>query len=380
MHLAPRASHLTPFCAWAGEARLNMSDVVGGARKRTRRSTNKLRSGCVACKYMHTPQIALGTLLTMSSFLAGRDRHIRCNEAKPICSACAVAGVNCRYPDPFRPSKHSVFAHGNVLSSPNMTSVCHNPLDELSVSNFSSRGLPNDWRDRYFLDHYRSRSLHEFSTGFDYQLWNQHICQLSASNLAVRHALVALSAQHKIHVQQKRENYLDTASTAVYAIEHYGKSIQTVNSHTSKPAGQDNFVEETLVTCLLLLCFELLRGDDLAALTHLTGAMQIMDQVLDRPQPTTAIALRKECQPIALVAKTFARLDLQCSLYVGSRSPKLFLHDHFSETCSGPIPLLMSPNAKFTDITGACNALDCCIGRSYYFMRTSAEKVKYLTA
>jgi hypothetical protein len=84
-------------------------------------------------------------------------------------------------------------------------------------------------------------------------------------------------------------------------------------------------LEEIIITCLIFIFMEVLRGDDVAAVTHLDGALKLYSCA--QPTGQTFIHARKNIitsnmdMAFDSLTKTLLWLDVQSVLYMGCRTP-----------------------------------------------------------
>jgi hypothetical protein len=195
---------------------------------------------------------------------------------------------------------------------------------------------------------------------------------MSANSPPVQYAIIALAAQHKAYAEWRPTQTLAPESQDIYPLLNYGKAIRALNSRITDVSNSTRMVQESLVACLLFICLNILQGNDLGAMTHLSSGLQInvhLAKTICISEPGSSNG------PIHQLIETFKRLDLQAALYLGSHQIKsVSLEvDHGSsisipEYCEKP----------FRSPEEARQALMDIVLSAAHFMRLTAEPLKYL--
>jgi hypothetical protein len=164
----------------------------------------------------------------------------------------------------------------------------------------------------------------------DSDFWQRGILRASSSS-AVQHAAIAFGAVYEQRVaRQNHHRSLSSSSPNGRQLEflsslRYEIAIQILRHRIAETSQTREMLEEIMIACLIFVFMEILRGDDIAAVTHLDGALnlyscaqpsgQILDHVREsRGASNTSPALDR-------FAKIFLRLDTQSVIYMGSRTP-----------------------------------------------------------
>ena len=210
--------------------------------------------------------------------------------------------------------------------------------------------------------------------------------RMSLSVPAIHHAVIALSALHEGYLSNSNRCNLGIRDRheqlVAYSRRKYGKAIQTLNLQLYNNPDDEKMIEETLVACLLFICFEILQGNDMAALTHLEGGLQIFGK-LCRPRTGASLSITGSENPsVSSMADMFSRFDIQASSFMGSRPVK-----SDSSTTNNVIPqpelsitrALPSTGFKsFTTILDARDNLNTLLAYVYQFLRSTARDCQYL--
>jgi hypothetical protein len=175
------------------------------------------------------------------------------------------------------------------------------------------------------------------SSSFDNDFWSRTTLQMAFSEPAVRHALIALGYSCSIEsgtMKHARSKYTSAHGSKTLLL-HYNKSVRSLVDRM----GQSNYTPEVgLVTCLLFVCMEFLRGNYHTAFTHLTNGLKIIaehrkykgrDATLPKPaSPTeacmttnikTSSLLEDELEPIfvrSLASAMMYGVDVEATVQI----------------------------------------------------------------
>ncbi|WAO86177.1 Zn(2)-C6 fungal-type domain-containing protein [Fusarium falciforme] len=222
-----------------------------------RKGSKKVRTGCITCKI----------------------RKVKCDEAKPHCLRCIKTGRKC---DGYRQSPNS---------SP----------EPLSLSPSPGFGSPAETRA---FDYYRSRTSRILSGPSDTGFWGGLVIKMSASEPAVRHAILAISSLHEAVDSRSRTGHkLDTR----FAFREYGNAITSLRNW----AQRDEPSAIPLLVCILFICVEFLADRDSAAQMHICQGRKILSGLGDGHSSTMEM-VKRSLVPI------YTRLSLSSFLF-GSR-------------------------------------------------------------
>ncbi|KAM5346189.1 hypothetical protein ACJ41O_009194 [Fusarium nematophilum] len=227
-----------------------------------RKGSKKVRTGCITCKI----------------------RKVKCDEAKPHCLRCLKTGRKC---DGYRQSPNS---------SPEPSSLSPAP------------GFESQEAVRAF-DFYRTRTSKILSgavadTGF----WAGVVVKMSASEPAVRHAMLAIASLHEaVDAKSRRGRRLDTR----FAFREYGNAIASLRNW----AQRDEPSAVPLLVCVLFICIEFLADRDTAAQMHICQGRKILSNLGDGRSPAMEM-VKHSLVPI------YTRLSLASFLF-GSRPAEI---------------------------------------------------------
>jgi hypothetical protein len=218
----------------------------------------KARTGCLTCK----------------------ARKVKCDESRPSCRRCTLAGRTC-----------DRSLNGNSLSRVVAWSSPGPNADGLL-----SNGLHND--EIRWLEHFHSHTGPSLSGDPDYRsFWTLELPQLSVSESAIRHALLAVGSCHaRYEAQLEGSKHRGQIEDPGFAIKHYNLAIanlrKVVETKHAKP-------HVPLICCLLFICLECLYGNTKLILTHLQNGLKILDSYEDHPGNNGALkSLTTRVHPI----------------------------------------------------------------------------------
>ncbi|KAL4925352.1 Zn(II)2Cys6 transcription factor domain-containing protein [Aspergillus undulatus] len=195
---------------------------------RPRASKPKVRTGCITCK----------------------TRKVKCDEGKPACRRCVSTGRKC-----------DGYAQRSA-GTPQEPSLC-----TIAVSIEESRALE-------FFFHTTSHQLAGFlERGF----WTRSVLQLSLSEPSIRLALAALGSLHEHEASQQM-------STTAVADQLYSRAMRCT---MDKAAAGETAVPIVAMASILFTSFEFLRGNSVAAATHIASGIKLV-QNSRQNSPTTA--------------------------------------------------------------------------------------------
>ncbi len=182
-------------------------------------------------------------------------------------------------------------------------------------------GIAGDLRERRSFHHFRIRTAKDLSGCFDSNFWNCLVLQLSHSEPAIKHALVALGAAHESY----QAGHVDSFITPGLAMQQYNRAITILSQQLSNPSRRAT--EITLICCVIFVCFESVRGNYDVALVHLKSGLNI----LKSKELTTTKVMSEDVpylDPLTDVddlIEFFTRLDVSASAFLDIQAPQLVM-------------------------------------------------------
>lgn len=196
--------------------------------------------------------------------------------------------------------------------------------------------------ERRSFQHFRIRTADDLSGYFDSNFWNRLILQLSHSEPAIKHALIALGAAHESY----QAGHADSLNSPSLALKQYNKAISCLKQQLLSRSRRNT--EVALICCVLFICFESVRGDYDAALLHLKSGIEILKNktiLADKDCSGEVPYLDPETDEDDLI-ELFTRLDVSASAFLDIQPPQLAMR------LSEALPYLET-NTPFRDLVEA---------------------------
>ncbi|KAL6693190.1 hypothetical protein J3F84DRAFT_381838 [Trichoderma pleuroticola] len=141
------------------------------------------------------------------------------------------------------------------------------------------------------IQFFTEQTIQQLSMFFPDEFWSTRVLQLAYSESCIWHALVALSTYH--------ERYIDRSpgGDALFALRHYNLAINSLSSV------RHDLSLIHLVSCIIFICIEILRGHIRSAIRLYTSGCRMMREI----QPT----ISNRDHLFHLIEAFFNRLTLQ---------------------------------------------------------------------
>lgn len=147
---------------------------------------------------------------------------------------------------------------------------------------------------RYF-NIFQERTAREISGFFDSDVWSRSILQVCHEEGFARHAIIALGALYltidSVQSQQQlsfgpEDRWKIGTRHHEYALRQYGKALQLMRDIPEKKTQE--WVRNTLISCLLTSCFETYIGNQDSALVQAQIGIDLLDMNQDTYCPMTS--------------------------------------------------------------------------------------------
>ncbi|KAL4871329.1 hypothetical protein BDV12DRAFT_206503 [Aspergillus spectabilis] len=185
---------------------------------RQRRRTTHVKSGCRTCKV----------------------RRVKCDEKRPSCGKCTASGRTC--------------------------------------DGYGIWGQPSIAHRKRYLDRFRNLLADKLSQPLGSHFWGSVVTQLSMTEPAVLHASIALASAYDSFLPgNSRAAAAKTALPASFMLRQYNRAIRALTSSIS-PENRLS-LRAAVVSCVLLICLEIMRGDVNAMQTHFSSRIQLLRQL-----------------------------------------------------------------------------------------------------
>ncbi|KAF2724908.1 hypothetical protein K431DRAFT_336390 [Polychaeton citri CBS 116435] len=234
----------------------------------------KVKSGCKTCK----------------------SRKVKCDESRPACNRCISTGRVCE--------GYGIWGGGgNLYSSRPVKEACMLLRQPPSLASLiSPSGIA-------YLEWFKCRVAPKIPGSFLSRFWDTLVLQASSDEPAVLHAILALSSVHRIETVKSRGQHKSSALSTeqdLFPVQHYVKAIQYLRSHL---AVEDRMsCRVTLITCVVFVVLELLRGQFKMSQNHLQKGINILKQMKKAPD-----TFQDSCDNWIL--EIMSRLHLQVQLF-----------------------------------------------------------------
>lgn len=189
-----------------------------------------------------------------------RKRRVKCDEVAPTCTRCLQYNRACEReaPKPRKPVSHGFKLVAYEIKP---------PRDEGNPIAKTNRGL-----EYFYLN-----SLPVLAQCDPSPLWSYATIQIQNSGLPLRDIASAIGTQHRIAQRDEADSAIHSEACVLYA-KAVKRFQRTIREYNSKDAA------DVTLGCFLFSILESLRGIQTRPLTHLMGAMSVIDGE-DEPNP-----------------------------------------------------------------------------------------------
>ncbi|KAI1140149.1 hypothetical protein F5Y05DRAFT_377357 [Hypoxylon sp. FL0543] len=298
----------------------------------------KVKSGCRTCK----------------------TRRVKCDEGWPVCFRCLSTGRVCE--------GYGIWGGGDSHcgrrpagpagpDSSKCLKVFYAPTLIKSGNKEESRQL--EW--------FTYRTAFKLPGVFRFPFWDMLVFQAASSEPAVLHAVLTLSSAHRWESLSAQASTTKDApdEQEQFTLQHYSKAITHLHPHFS--ARNNASIRVALITCLIFVMAEFLRGHYKSGITHLQNGLKLLNEYRARSRAIDSYSLFLEpcCNSVdAWIIQAFIRLDVQAKfLGYGSQYLNIVLEDCMLET--------PAPELTFQSINQARQLLDRLFSQIFYLNHES---------
>lgn len=228
--------------------------------------------------------------LTYTTF---RVRRIKCDEAKPSCQRCSTTGRKC---DGYR---------SDITISSEAPKNSTDFIQRISVH------IPGNAEEKRGFDFFLRNTAAELAGYYDSSFWEQFILAASVQKPSLRHAVIALGALHEDFSRKRPVPSIPSAEDrkTQFALNQYAKAMGALRRSLS--SGKEEPLT-ALMSCVLFVCFDSLRGWFESAMVHLQSGLRILR---DMRRSSAGNHIVEDN-----IAPLFMRLSIQSIIYVDTRS------------------------------------------------------------
>ncbi|KAJ5675730.1 hypothetical protein N7462_008627 [Penicillium macrosclerotiorum] len=231
-------------------------------------------------------------------------RRVKCDESRPACRRCVSTGRVC--------DGYGIWGGGGTPYGPPQAnralSIYRTPVPAGSLTH----------EEQAYFDWFMEKTTKKFAGLFNSDFWETLVFQASAQEPAVRHAVVALSAAHRFD-----RNYGPWTIPATYGfdaekftLQQYNKAI--INLRKTTASTKKNALRVALITCMLFVTLEYLRGQYKMGSAHLRYGIKLLSNI-STTQPRLALSpiILNPAEDFALNAliDSYARLAIQSAMF-----------------------------------------------------------------
>ncbi|KAH7419713.1 hypothetical protein BKA64DRAFT_651456 [Cadophora sp. MPI-SDFR-AT-0126] len=272
------------------------------SKKKVRATHTKSKTGCRTCKI----------------------RRVKCDESRPGCKNCDSTGRKC--------DGYGIWTTVNIPATKEVAPVVHTvypqpgsdiPRGTCNMTVLLSLPKLND-EEKICFDFFRSTTVVKLPGVFYSHFWQELVLQACVAEPAVLHAVIALGSAHRIEEQTLRPRGAiapdrdELKRREVFTIQEYSKAISALRNR--KTEDKNASLRVVLITCVLFVTLDLLRGEYGNAMTHTQSGWKLMKE-LQSCNPGTATPqleadLSSDCTSVdESLSESLACLSVQSALF-----------------------------------------------------------------
>jgi len=289
-----------------------------------------------------------------------RLRKIKCDEGRPSCLKCLSTNRVCE--------GYGIWGGGGSVWSQNAQlglSIGATPCMLIPQSPASLPMSPSNDEEKIVFEWFRHRASKKLQGSLVLNFWDTLLLQASLTEPAIYHAVLALSCVHKQNLTNAIESCGRSSSVPdeneQFTLRHYVKAIRHLQPHFA--SNDRPSLRIALITCVVFVGLDFLRGHFRAAQLHLLKGLKIMQDVgLVQCQEDGVICWRPCRQPTDdWIVEAFSRLQLQV---------ELFQHTYSHQT----LTIIRAPEPSIPDILAFRSFND-----AWQYLTQLFNKIFYLT-
>lgn len=172
--------------------------------------------------------------------------------------------------------------------------------------------MPGNAEERRGFNFFLCNTAAELSGYYDSPFWEHLILAASAQKPSLRHAVLAIGALHESFSRKRLMPPTPSAEedqNTEFAMKQYAKALCTLRKSLS--SGKEEPLT-ALMSCILFVCFDSLRGYFESAIVHLHSGLKILRDM--RGSSTVNHIIEDNIAPL------FHRLSIQSIIYMEIRS------------------------------------------------------------
>jgi hypothetical protein len=284
-----------------------------------------------------------------------RIRKVKCDEARPVCHRCISTGRIC---DGYGiwGGGGNLYSHRQRLASSQDNRVVLRAPASISLLESAST------EEKGYFEWFKCRAAIKLPGSFICSFWNTLLFQASLNEPAVLHAVLALSSVHKGGIINADGNIPNNQEQ--FTLQHYIKSIGHLQRHFSIQDKASSRV--ALITCIIFVCLELLRGHFKTSQIHLQNGLKILEEMQILSSGSDGILRLKSCESTDdWIVEAFSRLHLQVELFkYDYQHPCLIVQAYVPET----------PPLVFHSINEAWQDMERLLNKVFYLAHQARQQ------
>ncbi|CAI6331899.1 unnamed protein product [Periconia digitata] len=215
-------------------------------------------------------------------------RKIKCDETWPACNCCVKTGRLC--------DGYGIWGGGGRRSEQRATAPVQPPTKTIATKILIPKARPVNLigvatpEEKSYFEFYTSRTAKKLPPAFGTNFHHSVVLRASANEPAVLHAMLALSASHK---RKEIDGFarIDSSPTLdkyeKFMLLQYSKAIQCLSV---LPDENSSTLRTILITCLVFIYIEYLKGDYAAGISHLQSGLRLIRQIKQERSPRVELS------------------------------------------------------------------------------------------
>lgn len=182
--------------------------------------------------------------------------------------------------------------------------------------------IPGTPAERRALHFFFSKTAPNIAGFFEPVFWTRIVIQLAQTEPAVRYAVQAIGATYAANTERDASALLGADD---FALKAYNKAISAIVAANPNAEGRKKM---TLITCVLFVCIEFMRGEMEAAVKHIHSGLKLLSEW----NPMQSVAANGDRRSSSLdepsdkemcddLTAMFSRLHLQAKFSMHSQPP-----------------------------------------------------------
>ncbi|KAJ5923252.1 hypothetical protein N7454_008497 [Penicillium verhagenii] len=239
------------------------------------------------------------------AFQPKTQRRVKCGEERPACRRCTSTGRICDgYNELTSSTPIQTIERLNPFTKTVITQTCSIPSFDL----FSCD------QERQSFQFFLLKTAPQLAGDFECAFWERLLLQSAHHEPAIRHIIVALGSLHE-HFEYDTGPRFASSALAVrnpFALRQYMRAMRCLmpSLDSSQP------IDVCLISCLLFVCFEAMRGHYGSAIAHITSGLKILGELRTNTSRsfTGLSSWRTPYVPMNILCGLFTRLQAQTAV------------------------------------------------------------------